>query len=42
VRNFRWKLLEDIAHYRAGLLKAGVPPTKLTLVDRTAKRAGES
>jgi adenylate cyclase len=42
LRNFRWKLPEDIAHYRAGLLKAGVPPTKLTLVDLAARRAGES
>lgn len=25
LRNFRWKLPEDTAHYRAGLLKAGVP-----------------
>jgi adenylate cyclase len=41
LRNFRWKLPEDIAHYREGLLKAGVPSTKLTLVDLTAKRAGE-
>jgi adenylate cyclase len=25
LRNFRWKLPEDTAHYREGLLKAGVP-----------------
>jgi adenylate cyclase len=25
LRNFRWKLPEDTAHYRNGLLKAGVP-----------------
>jgi len=25
LRNFRWKNLADIAHYREGLLKAGVP-----------------
>jgi TolB-like protein/class 3 adenylate cyclase len=42
LKNFRWKLPEDIAHYREGLLKAGVPLTRLTLVDLTAKRAGES
>jgi adenylate cyclase len=41
LKNFRWKLPEDVAHYREGLLKAGVPPTRLTLVDLTAKRAGE-
>lgn len=32
LRNFRWKNPADIAHYREGLLKAGVPSTKLTLV----------
>jgi adenylate cyclase len=26
LRNFRWKNPADIAHYREGLLKAGVPP----------------
>jgi adenylate cyclase len=38
LRNFRWKTPADIAHYRDGLLKAGVPSTKLTLVEsrRTA------
>jgi adenylate cyclase len=33
LRNFRWKVLADIAHYRDGLLKAGVPSTRLTLVE---------
>jgi adenylate cyclase len=37
LRNFRWKTPTDIAHYREGLLKAGVPSTKLTLVE-TPKR----
>src|ERR1700682_4236226 len=32
LRNFRWKTPADIAHYREGLLKAGVPLSKLTLV----------
>ncbi len=32
LRNFRWKNPADIAHYREGLLKAGVPSTKLRLV----------
>jgi adenylate cyclase len=38
LRNFHWKTPADIAHYRDGLLKAGVPSTKLTLVEsrRTA------
>jgi adenylate cyclase len=38
LRNFRWKTPADIAHYRDGLLKAGVPSTKLTLVE-TPKRS---
>ncbi|MBI5320282.1 tetratricopeptide repeat protein [Bradyrhizobium sp.] len=38
LRNFHWKQLADIAHYRDGLLKAGVPSTKLTLVDTGTKR----
>jgi adenylate cyclase len=38
LRNFRWKVPADIAHYRDGLLKAGVPFTKLTLVDSASKR----
>src|ERR1700726_2284990 len=38
LRNFRWKTPADIAHYRDGLLKAGVPFSKLTLVDSTSKR----
>jgi adenylate cyclase len=38
LRNFRWKTPADIAHFRDGLLKAGVPFSKLTLVDSTSKR----
>jgi adenylate cyclase len=38
LRNFRWKTPDDIAHYRDGLLKAGVPFGKLTLVESTSKR----
>src|SRR5262249_49129879 len=37
LRNFHWKEFADVAHYREGLLKAGVPSTKLMLVE-TAKR----
>jgi adenylate cyclase len=33
LRNFRWKTLADIAHYRDGLLKAGVPSVKMTIVE---------
>jgi adenylate cyclase len=42
LRNFRWKNPADIAHYRDGLLKAGVPATKLTLVEPAAKRTANS
>jgi adenylate cyclase len=42
LRNFHWKRPEDIAHYRDGLLKAGVPFSKLTLVHSDVKRAAES
>ena len=36
--NFRWKSPDDVAHYRAGLLKAGVPFSKLTLVESASMR----
>jgi adenylate cyclase len=39
LRNFRWKRPDDVAHYRDGLLKAGVPYGAITLV---AKRAADS
>ncbi|RXH11121.1 adenylate/guanylate cyclase domain-containing protein [Bradyrhizobium guangzhouense] len=42
LRNFHWKRPEDIAHYRDGLLKAGVPASKLTLVQSDVRRAAES
>jgi adenylate cyclase len=42
LRNFRWKTSADTAHYREGLLKAGVPSTKLTLVDTASKRRANS
>jgi adenylate cyclase len=38
LRNFRWKMPADIAHYREGLLKAGIPFSKLTLVEPVSKR----
>src|SRR6266446_5959683 len=41
LRNFNWKNPADIAHYREGLLKAGVPSTILALVE-TAKRTANS
>ncbi|MFT4118476.1 adenylate/guanylate cyclase domain-containing protein [Bradyrhizobium sp.] len=42
LRNFHWKRSEDVDHYREGLLKAGVPLGKLTLVQSDIKRAAES
>jgi adenylate cyclase len=38
LRNFRWKIPADIAHYRDGLLKAGLPYGKLALVEPVSKR----
>ena len=39
LRNFHWKELADLAHYRDGLLKAGVPSTRLTLVEPKKRTA---
>ena len=41
LRNFHWKRPEDLAHYRDGLLNAGVPLGKLTLV-KSPKLAAKS
>jgi adenylate cyclase len=38
LRNFHWKSAADTAHYREGLLKAGVPFGRLTLVEPVPKR----
>ncbi|HZR75459.1 adenylate/guanylate cyclase domain-containing protein [Bradyrhizobium sp.] len=37
LRNFRWKNAADIAHYREGLLKAGVPVDELSLAETAPK-----
>ncbi|MBR0717760.1 adenylate/guanylate cyclase domain-containing protein [Bradyrhizobium liaoningense] len=42
LKNFHWKQASDLAHYREGLLKAGVPLGKLTLVQTDVKRAADS
>jgi adenylate cyclase len=39
LRNFRWKNPEDIARYRDGLLKAGVPWSECSLAEPTSKRS---
>jgi adenylate cyclase len=38
LKNFRWKIAADTAHYREGLLKAGVPLSKMSLVEPASKR----
>jgi TolB-like protein/class 3 adenylate cyclase len=40
--NFHWKKPDDIAHYRDGLVKAGLPFTRLTLVESSPKLAADS
>jgi adenylate cyclase len=42
LRNFNWRISNDIAHYRDGLLKAGVPLGELPLVEPTPKLAADS
>jgi adenylate cyclase len=42
LRNFHWKMPADIAHYRDGLLKAGIPFSKLTLVESSPRLAADS
>jgi adenylate cyclase len=39
--NFHWKTAADIAHYRNGLLKAGVPSARLTLVENSPRLAAD-
>jgi adenylate cyclase len=39
LRNFRWKNPADIAHYREGLVKAGVPVSEHSLAEPESKRA---
>jgi len=40
--NFHWKKPDDIAHYRDGLVKAGLPSARLTLVESSPKLAADS
>ncbi len=42
LRNFRWKTAADTAHYRDGLLKAGVPLRSLTVVESSSKLTANS
>jgi adenylate cyclase len=38
LRNFRWRTPADTAHYRDGLLKAGVPLNRLSVIESVSKR----
>jgi adenylate cyclase len=42
LRNFHWKLPGDIAHYRDGLVKAGIPLGTLPVVDPSPQLAADS
>ena len=42
LRNFRWRAPADTAHYRDGLVKAGVPLRNLTLVESGSKLTANS
>jgi adenylate cyclase len=42
LKNFRWKVPADIAHYRDGLLKAGVPWNKAALASSAAGLRADS
>jgi adenylate cyclase len=42
LKNFRWKMPADTAHFRDGLLKAGVPPGGLVVVESAPKLAADS
>ena len=42
LRNMYWKVPSDLAHYRDGLEKAGIPTTKLTIVETSPKLAADS
>jgi adenylate cyclase len=42
LKNFRWKVPADIAHYRDGLLKAGVPFNKAALAASGSRFAADS
>jgi tetratricopeptide (TPR) repeat protein len=42
LRNLHWKTPADVAHYRDGLLKAGLPSTRLTVVEPIPKLSASS
>ena len=42
MRHLHWKAPDDVAHYREGLLKAGIPFSKVTLIESSPKLAADS
>lgn len=42
MRHLHWKAGDDVAHYREGLLKAGIPFSKVALIESSPKLAADS
>jgi adenylate cyclase len=42
MRHLHWKASDDVAHYREGLLKAGIPFGKVELIESSPKLAADS
>ena len=42
MRHLHWKAADDVAHYREGLLKAGIPFSKVALIESSPKLAADS
>lgn len=42
MRHLHWKASDDVAHYREGLLKAGIPFSKVALIESSPKLAADS
>lgn len=42
MRHLHWKATDDVAHYREGLLKAGIPFSKVALIESSPKLAADS
>jgi adenylate cyclase len=42
IRHLHWKTPGDVTHYREGLLKAGIPFGKVTLIESSPRLAADS
>ena len=42
MRHLHWKATGDVAHYREGLLKAGIPLGKVALIEPSPRLAADS